>query len=94
METKNSCWQTHIDYETHSGLKLVQQVSNPNRIEWYEAIHIHKNYHRNLLNADKGSVNSPILNLFDVKRKVDPVVIDLASESLDMDDDSIFFDCE
>lgn len=77
-----------------SGLKLVQQVTNHKKIEWYEAIHIQKNWHKNLLNMDKGSVNSPLLSLFRVKRRVDPGVIDLIKSSADSSIDESFYDCE
>lgn len=98
MEEKNGSGETHFynqAYREHQWTEtFVQQVTNPNKIEWYEAIHIHRNYHKNLLNADKGSVSSPILKLFEVKRKLDQNVIDLALDSPDSSIDETFFDCE
>src|ERR1700744_255287 len=64
-----------------SELRLVQEVRTRWKVEYYEAIHIHKNLHRNLLNADTGNITSPLLKLFLVERTVDDDIIDLTEDT-------------
>lgn len=47
-----------------SNIRLVQEVNNNNQIEIIEAIHIRKNKHKNLMNADMGNIQSPLINIF------------------------------
>ncbi len=89
----------HISTTNHvvniSELKLVQPVSKPSKIEWYEAIHIRKNLHQNLLNIDDGNVNSPLLNLFNKRRVIDKNIIDLPDDDvLNSSNEDVFFECE
>jgi hypothetical protein len=80
----------HIFQSKHqiniSDLKLLQEVRQKWKIEFYEAIHIHKN----LLNSDDGPVRSSILKFFLTERKVDQNFIDLTDQT---DDEDEFFDC-
>ena len=78
-----------------SDLKLVQPVHKAWKMEYFEAIHIHKHKHENLLNGDDGNIISPILKLFDVRRKIDERIIDLTADlSNDEGVSEIYFDCE
>lgn len=75
MEHINSSnWQRktavgeHISDKKHevnvSGLKLIQPISSKWKMEYYEAIHIQKHIHEDLLNMDEGNVTSLLLYLF------------------------------
>lgn len=76
-----------------SDLKLVQPISQTWKIEYYEAIHIHKHKHESLLNIDEGNVVSPLLKLFTVPRVIDKNVIELIDDTPDTSTDE-FYDCE
>lgn len=47
-----------------SNIKLVQEVNENRHIEIFETIHIRKNKHKNLMNADMGNVQSTLMNIF------------------------------
>lgn len=76
-----------------SDLKLVQEVRQKWKVEYYESIHIHKNKHQHLLNADHGNIKSPLLNLFTLKRTYDGNVIDLTEDTPNVSFNEEFFDC-
>lgn len=64
-------------------------------MEFYEAIHIYKNKHRNLLNLDNGNMKSPLLELFAIERKYDRDVIDLTQDTPNVSlDDESYYECE
>ena len=89
----------HISSTNHTvnidSLKLVQEVRRPWNLELYEAIHIKKNLHMSLLNADEGNVKSPLLKLFATKRTIDEHIIEICDNDIDESShDDIFFDCE
>ncbi len=89
----------HIFSSNHlvniSDLKLIKPVHQMWKIQFYEAIHIHRHKHENLLNVDDGNVKSPILKLFLVKRKVEEDIIDLTDDTLNSSlNDTVFFECE
>lgn len=100
---RSTNWKTktavgkHIFSSKHqiniSELKLVQEVKQRWKIEYFEAIHIYKNKHQNLLNVDLGNIVSPLLDLFTLERIVDDDVIDLTNETHDESADDLFFDC-
>jgi len=79
-----------------SELKLVKPVRQMWKIDFYEAIHIHRHIHENLLNVDEGNVKSPLLDLFVLERRVDPDIIDLteSTETSDSSASESFYDCE
>lgn len=90
----------HIFSSNHhvniSELKLIKPVRHLWKIEYFEAIHIHRHKHENLLNIDNGNVESPLLDLFVLERKVDTNVIDLISDTedtLNSSMDGSFYDC-
>ncbi len=76
-----------------SELKLVQEVRQKWKIEYFEAIHIYKNKHQNLLNEDLGNIVSPLLDLFTLEKIIDNDVVDLTNETHDVSIDEEFFDC-
>lgn len=76
-----------------SDLRLIQEVRQHWKIEYYEAIHIHKNKHRNLLNVNLGDVKSPLLKLFQVKRITDNNIIDITDDTLSENSDDEYEDC-
>lgn len=89
----------HIHRTKHnvdiSGLKLIQEVRTKWKMEFYEAIHIYKNKHRNLLNLDNGNVKSPLLELFAIERKYDRDIIDLTQDTPNVSlDDESYYECE
>lgn len=96
-KTKTSVGK-HISESGHviniSDLTLVQEVRQTWKLELYEAIHIKKNSHMTLMNADDGNVNSRLLKLFATKRTVDQNIIDLTNETLNESINEEFFDCE
>lgn len=77
-----------------SDLRLIQQVKQQWKVEYYEAIHIHKHRHENLLNVDDGNIKSPLLNLFLLKRKVDERIIDLTDDTPNSSISDIYYDCD
>jgi hypothetical protein len=77
-----------------SELKLIQPVNQKWKIEYYEAIHIHKNKHQILLNMDDGNITSPLLDLFVLERIVDSNIIDLTKDTPNTSIDESFHDCE
>lgn len=81
--------QIHI-----SELKLIQQVQQMWKIEYFEAIYIHKNKHLNLLNVDDGNITSQLLNLFVLERKIDTDVIDITEDTPNSSIDESFYDAE
>lgn len=82
-------------HEVHiSDLKLIQEVRQHWKIAYYEAIHIHKNKHQNLLNANLGDITSPLLKLFTLKRIIDKDIIDLTEDTEDDTSDDEYLDCE
>ncbi len=64
------------------------------KIEYFEAIFIHRHKHENLLNVDDGNVKSPLLNLFLIEKKVDESIIDLSNDTPDTSLSETFYDCE
>lgn len=77
-----------------SELKLIQPVATGWRLEYYEAIHIHKHKHENLLNLDDGNITSP-LYLFTIERTTDENVIELFEDTPNKSfEGEEFFDCE
>lgn len=101
---KSARWQRktavgrHIfktEHDVHiSELKLIQPIAQMWKIEYYEAIHIHRHKHENLLNADEGNVISPLLRLFTIERVTDGNIIDLTEATPDVSMDEEFFECE
>lgn len=101
---KSAKWKTktavgrHIFVSNHqvniSDLKLIQPVQQSWKIEYIEAIHIHKHKHENLLNVDDGNIKSPILELFIIERIVDERVIDLTDETPDSSMNETFYECD
>ena len=67
-KTKTAVGKHLFNNPTHTSditnCSLVQEVQNTWKIECYEAIHIHKNKHKQLLNEDLGNIKSSLLNLF------------------------------
>lgn len=91
----------HIFSSNHhvhiSELKLIKSVRHLWKIEYFEAIHIHRHKHENLLNIDNGNVESPLLELFVLEKKVDANIIDLTDDTDGTPDSSMsdmFYDCE
>lgn len=74
-------------------LKLIQPVRQLWKVEYYEAIHIHKHKHENLLNVDNGNIKSALLDLFVLKRRVDENIIDLIEDTPNSSASDIFYDC-
>lgn len=78
-----------------SELKLMQPIATGWKLEYYEAIHIHKHKHENLLNIDDGNITSPLLYLFTIERTTDENIIDLTEGTPDTSyEGEEFFDCE
>jgi len=77
-----------------SELKLIKPVRQLWKIEYYEAIYIHRHKHKNLLNVDDGNIKSPLLRIFLVERKTDERVIDLTEDTPNSSINEPFFDCE
>lgn len=77
-----------------SDLKLIQPVRQHWKIEFYEAIHIHRHKHENLLNIDDGNMRSPLLNLFSVEKKIDERIIDLTEDTPNLSMEETFYECE
>lgn len=77
-----------------SDLKLIQPIATRWKIEYFEAIHIHKHRHENLLNIDDGNITSPLLRLFTIERKTDTHIIDLTNDTPNTSIDEIFYECE
>lgn len=82
-----------------SELELIKPVKQLWKIEYWEAIYIHRHLHENLLNVDDGNVKSPLLNIFRIERRIDENVIDLTNDTADVyaNDESMdvsFYDCE
>lgn len=88
----------HIFSTSHevniSELKLMKPVRQMWKIEYHEAIYIHKHKHENLLNVDDGNIQSPLLHLFLMERKTDERIIDLTEDTPNSSADEMFFDCE
>ncbi len=90
---KSAAWKTktsvgaHMSSTNHtvdiSGLDLVQCVQKAWKMEFYEAIHIYKNIHLNLLNSDNGNIKSKLL---------EGDIIDLTDDTHEHSFDE-FFDC-
>lgn len=75
-------------------LKLIRPVKQLWKVEYYEAIHIHRHKHENLLNMNDGDIQSPLLRLFLVKRKYDERPIDLIDDQPSSSGEESFYDCE
>lgn len=89
----------HIFSSNHhiniSELELLKPVRQMWKIEYYEAIHIHRHKHENLLNVDDGNVKSPLLKLFLVKLSIDDNVIDLTEDTPNSSfNETVFYECE
>lgn len=78
-----------------SELKLIQPIATEWKLEYYEAIHIHKHRHENLLNADDGNITSPLLHIFTIERTTSEDIIDLTEDTPNTTGEGEeFFDCE
>lgn len=77
-----------------SNLELIQPVRQMWKVEFYEAIHIHKHKHENLLNIDDGNIDSPLLELFVLKKRVDENIVDLTEDTPNSSASESFYDCE
>lgn len=88
----------HISATNHqvhiSNLKLIKPVRQMWKIDCYEAIHIHRHKHENLLNIDDGNISSPLLKLFQVERIVDENIIEILDDTANSSIDEVFYDCE
>lgn len=92
---KSARWKRKTAVEVHiSELKLMQPVNQTWKIEYYEAIHIYRHKHENLLNEDEGNVTSSLLKLFTIEIIYDENIIDLTEDTPNISGDDEFFDCE